>query len=299
MRLGHICSGWRRLALSTPILWSSIHCNTREYAEPSIIRCGELVQAWLDRSRDCPLSISNHKFAATRTTWIEELLLRVSRRLRHLDLVAHLREIPTLLKLGGDDLPILESIQLGANIGERDLDLWNNVTVFQIPSLRKVKLEAIGDVRTLPLPWSQLTELGLGCIVPWGTDESGSLNLRNGLELLRGCPTLVQCCLTITSGPPLVTGGTNQPPLSVSVRLQVANGYAWCSEAAVVQLIRARMEAGNPVEEIDIKFGRQTETDILPDLQPFISEGLRVNLRYLTAFKWEYNAREGLSLDEV
>ncbi|KAJ6611389.1 hypothetical protein B0H10DRAFT_1953062 [Mycena sp. CBHHK59/15] len=36
MRLGHICSGWRRLALSTPILWSSIHSNTREYAEPSI-----------------------------------------------------------------------------------------------------------------------------------------------------------------------------------------------------------------------------------------------------------------------
>ncbi|KAJ6622566.1 hypothetical protein B0H10DRAFT_890489 [Mycena sp. CBHHK59/15] len=270
----------------------------------------------------------------------------------------------------------------------------------------------MGDVRTLPLPWSQLTELNLGCIAPWQADESGNLNLRNGLELLRRCPNLVQCYLNIvTSDLPFVAGPTvtlvhlqtlivrtvdttieflkclflpnirylhiwdgdvyigptpalqplERRPRSFTVklspelfsrlalvellqrypevsqfilhpekhrhdsifddaflsiltpnpeaptsllcpylkRLQFANGNAQCSDAAVVQFIRARMETGNPVEEIDIGFGRQIETDILPDLQPFISEGLRVNLRYYTTFKWEYNAREGLSLDEV
>ncbi|KAJ6622567.1 hypothetical protein B0H10DRAFT_1787781 [Mycena sp. CBHHK59/15] len=73
MILGHICSGWRRLALSTPMLWSSIHIPSLiKYSQSSIPsdfipRCGELVQAWLDRSGNCSLSISNHDFTATET----------------------------------------------------------------------------------------------------------------------------------------------------------------------------------------------------------------------------------------
>ncbi|KAJ7466020.1 hypothetical protein FB451DRAFT_1041286, partial [Mycena latifolia] len=50
--LGHICSYWRAVALSTPDLWTSFRSLS-----PSHEGAPPLVQAWLDRAGNRPLSI--------------------------------------------------------------------------------------------------------------------------------------------------------------------------------------------------------------------------------------------------
>ncbi|KAJ7504679.1 hypothetical protein B0H11DRAFT_2347342 [Mycena galericulata] len=54
--LGHICHKWREIAVSTPSLWTTISLTLADITSPdSRLR---LLEIWLARSRDCPLSIS-------------------------------------------------------------------------------------------------------------------------------------------------------------------------------------------------------------------------------------------------
>ncbi|KAJ7149623.1 hypothetical protein C8R46DRAFT_1125632 [Mycena filopes] len=54
--LGHICQRWRDIALSTPSLWSTMNLAMRHFRAPqNYLR---LLDAWLTRSKDCPLSIT-------------------------------------------------------------------------------------------------------------------------------------------------------------------------------------------------------------------------------------------------
>ncbi|KAJ7127705.1 hypothetical protein C8R44DRAFT_910890 [Mycena epipterygia] len=56
--LGHICRKWREIALSTPSLWTDIGLYLGNVAaHESQLR---LLETWLRRSRECPLSISLH-----------------------------------------------------------------------------------------------------------------------------------------------------------------------------------------------------------------------------------------------
>jgi hypothetical protein len=40
------------------------------------------------------------------------------------------------------------------------------------------------------------------------------------------------------------------------------------------------------------------ETDIMPELQSFISDGLQVSLNYLEVSRWKFDARAGLTEPE-
>ncbi|KAF7346051.1 hypothetical protein MSAN_01831100 [Mycena sanguinolenta] len=66
------------------------------------------------------------------------------------------------------------------------------------------------------------------------------------------------------------------------------------SDAAALALIQARMAMATPLRRFRAEFIRKKELDIIPELQSFISDGLRVTLEYPPLR--EFKARAGLDV---
>ncbi|KAF7348206.1 Hexose carrier protein [Mycena sanguinolenta] len=65
------------------------------------------------------------------------------------------------------------------------------------------------------------------------------------------------------------------------------------SDAAVLAFIKARMAIPTPLQQFRVRFDRPREVDIMPELETFIADGLRVALEYPPP-QWNFDAREGL-----
>ncbi|KAJ7367372.1 hypothetical protein DFH08DRAFT_765167 [Mycena albidolilacea] len=65
------------------------------------------------------------------------------------------------------------------------------------------------------------------------------------------------------------------------------------SDTAALGFVRGRMTMAVPLQHFRVQFDRPLEVDIVLDLQPFISDGLRVELEYPTV-AWKFDARVGL-----
>ncbi|KAJ6451469.1 hypothetical protein C8R47DRAFT_998467 [Mycena vitilis] len=82
--LCQICSAWRMIALSTPMLWASMRLNLPSRSD---IAASAVVQLWLQRSAASPISFSLEELwtrAAIDPTFIE--LSKSSERWRHVEL---------------------------------------------------------------------------------------------------------------------------------------------------------------------------------------------------------------------
>ncbi|KAF8155667.1 hypothetical protein B0H34DRAFT_859994 [Crassisporium funariophilum] len=71
LRLSHVCASWRTLANGLPSLWNSISIMGKAKILP------ELLESWLDRGMDCPITIYLRQMDATEST-IENLLSALS-----------------------------------------------------------------------------------------------------------------------------------------------------------------------------------------------------------------------------
>ncbi|KAF8139179.1 hypothetical protein K438DRAFT_1880396 [Mycena galopus ATCC 62051] len=67
----------------------------------------------------------------------------------------------------------------------------------------------------------------------------------------------------------------------------------WFSDAAALALVKARMAMPTPLRQFQVQFDRPMKLDIMPELQPFISNGLQVALEYYPP-AWKSRVREGL-----
>ncbi|KAJ6561962.1 hypothetical protein B0H19DRAFT_1259591 [Mycena capillaripes] len=66
-------------------------------------------------------------------------------------------------------------------------------------------------------------------------------------------------------------------PVLTTVAVQ---GCKYLTDAGLLSYIKARAEGGAPLQRVDIAFDRPMEEDILSDLSGFISDGLKVSLKY-------------------
>jgi len=154
--LGQVCSDWRHIALSTPRLWSSIQLkNMPRYSQHSDTA---LVQLWLARSRNLPLSIS----LSTNIRWIThpviEAVIPHSHRWEFVDLQLPLSLFASLAPVR-NRLPLLRAVKLcvvpsfdSAESISPSLELLECA-----PKLRGIYLSSCASPFTLKLPWSQVT----------------------------------------------------------------------------------------------------------------------------------------------
>ncbi|KAJ7187349.1 hypothetical protein C8R46DRAFT_288122 [Mycena filopes] len=167
--LTQICGKWREIALSTPELWraSAFHLDIppdprlraarRAQLEPS--RC----QAWLERSRACPLSLQlvSHWYQDHErvSQFLDAVIIPHRARWEHLKL--DFGDAGPLLRLGGSPMPLLLHLEVNLAYGKPF-----PVSVFHdAPLLRTVVLN-FHAIAALVLPWAQLTKVVLHHVYP-------------------------------------------------------------------------------------------------------------------------------------
>ncbi|KAF9471684.1 hypothetical protein BDN70DRAFT_887820 [Pholiota conissans] len=160
--LGTICRTWRRIAWSSPELWSTLAidiCNTRDGV-------ADIIQPWLDRSCEFPLSInlystrklsrSGHCHVSPSSIYepyflpLMDLLEKYVERCRCIRVAAEDR-LMKLVKLG-ERLPTLDTLELNV---EEEEDRWSfktRVKITQSPKLRNVHISGL-NLRQVNLKW--------------------------------------------------------------------------------------------------------------------------------------------------
>ncbi|KZP28627.1 hypothetical protein FIBSPDRAFT_245318 [Athelia psychrophila] len=158
----HVCQQWRQVALSTPTLWNHISaCVDASQRNTRLML--ECVEAWLTRTRDCPLSINIRcQLTGSPDIWnaLLDLLLPQSHRWRHAA-IASLHK--TDLSRVRNNLPLLETLDLSLLYPEHvSTDSFENT-----PMLKTVFVDVRNGYRKSGgLPWSQLTYFkAAGCTV--------------------------------------------------------------------------------------------------------------------------------------
>ncbi|KAF7374267.1 F-box domain-containing protein [Mycena sanguinolenta] len=212
--LAHVCSGWRKIALATPQLWSSLHVVV-----PNSVRLWSMcsaVDVWLARSGTLPLSITLAVSAVCERSSDDvatmiDVLVKFSLRWKRVKITLTPRTVLTpLTNLRVSDVPMLESIAF-TSIGS---GFWMNVvTPFPIPwrsfnfisspSIRRVSIASLGgNFLSLALPWPLLQSLNFSA-TSHKNSNSYQMTVIVALVILRQCPNLTQCTICLTSGPEL------------------------------------------------------------------------------------------------
>ncbi|KAF7357480.1 Cytochrome P450 [Mycena sanguinolenta] len=177
-RISHICSYWRRVAHSTPRLWTrtlEVHlCEKRNVADG--------LKTWLERSAPLPVSLVFTPIRDINLPILEEAL-RVAPRCRSLQFDPNSTMPPWLTRrLAQCSLDHLEALDLG-RVHARGEE--HSSSSFTAPRLRKLSMVHLGALQIV-VPWAQLTELNLGC---------GSLDVI--FEVLGQCANLTEASIRI------------------------------------------------------------------------------------------------------
>ncbi|KAJ6582867.1 hypothetical protein DFH09DRAFT_1144801 [Mycena vulgaris] len=195
--LCQICSHWRRLALSTPRLWAAVHVVIPNETKAQVL--AGLLKNWLNRSGVLPLSIS---VVFSRVwTWEDDavapalgLLTSFSRRWGNIQFdFPHHGYFAAFANLCPDDVPMLQSITVHGlhqsfSGGQLDDSLsYQFMSFLDTPSLRKVIIGYIRELRTLKLPWANLSVLIVEDVIP----------CDDAIAILRQCPALETCVFSI------------------------------------------------------------------------------------------------------
>ncbi|KAJ6598524.1 hypothetical protein B0H10DRAFT_2441478 [Mycena sp. CBHHK59/15] len=191
--LCQICRPWRRLALSTPRLWASLHVATAPSGDQQ--KVNDAVNVWISRSGSVPLSLS--LFESPINTFylgvslVMKTFIRVANRWKNVRFeLAPERHLAPLAVLSPDDVPMLQSAvveyQPEPEGDPPDVSALNFLSFMGAPTLRRVSLRFIATgYDSLPLHWQTLLHLSIK--VP--------VDVREVLAVLQQSPKLETCNL--------------------------------------------------------------------------------------------------------
>ncbi|KAJ7906828.1 hypothetical protein B0H13DRAFT_1716163 [Mycena leptocephala] len=213
--LGRICSFWRAISLSTPRLWTCLHVveptrsppdsNMTALFEKRHTQRLETMKDWLDRSGNCPLSISLEGalyFGGVDPCLFLQALIPFASRWRTINFAAQAPRLTEALShLTESDMPILQDLAIYERpvhtgpVLSPPVNSWASTGIIRCPRLSKLSLSAeIFSPTELPLRWSQLTSLSLHDLA-W--ESSIPLTTDRALQMLSQCPLLRTCSLSI------------------------------------------------------------------------------------------------------
>ncbi|KAJ7472636.1 hypothetical protein FB451DRAFT_1089514, partial [Mycena latifolia] len=164
--LCHICRAWRRLALSTPRLWATLHIVAP--GTPSeLLEIDERINTWLSQSGSLPLSISIVRCQTTAFGFdiskLLETLIRFSNRWNHLhlSLTSHSSFKP-FATLAPEDVPMLRSLVLDAfSIWDSPPTIGSDIMSFLSTNLLRLSLRQ-PHLLDFPVQWDKLRHLSIG-----------------------------------------------------------------------------------------------------------------------------------------
>ncbi|KAJ7134682.1 hypothetical protein C8R44DRAFT_771135 [Mycena epipterygia] len=210
--LGRICSSWRTISLSTPRLWARLHvvgparfynaaAPTQALIEQKLAQRLETTKTWLDRSGQCPLSISLESspepFENLSSTDAPNRPSTTTLFLRALMKFAP-PELETLLDLTETDVPLLKGIALHQHPYHQPAHRleWRSFGMLRACQISSFSI-SVGDFTPseLPLRWSQLTSLSISG-APWDLPSSEAV-----LQAISGCPALRSCKVFVRDNP--------------------------------------------------------------------------------------------------
>ncbi|KAJ7639316.1 hypothetical protein FB45DRAFT_1055455 [Roridomyces roridus] len=180
--VSHICSQWRRIALSTPALWKDsldiCMCLRRKQAT-------NITETWVARAQSCPLSVKiQGPMDLVKRAGVSEVFRHVALGVQSLELdifeedlvkMPEPLEFPLLRKLtmcvcGGDEVELLDDLVQ---------------TFDDVPQLSQVVLDHL-PAHAIALPWEQLQKF------------TGKFYLLDKcLDALRFMPNLVECAFSM------------------------------------------------------------------------------------------------------
>ncbi|KAJ6504355.1 hypothetical protein DFH09DRAFT_1201440, partial [Mycena vulgaris] len=172
----HVCLAWRQIAVSTPTLWTTLTIEAQGI-QPHFV---EIVDTWLTRARQCPLSVK----IVTPLTKIDdfdgflETFSRHSGGMRSLELNLTVGDFD---KMDGHRLafPLLQTLSTRVVTWDGEVGM----KVFEhVPMLREVWMH-FAPPSFFTLPWHQLTKF---------TGEF--FTIPECLEALHFMPNIVECC---------------------------------------------------------------------------------------------------------
>lgn len=226
LQLTHICSGWRKVALRTPQLWTNV---TIHWPGFTFRVYKSVIETWFYRATPLSLSvrIPQHPpvFKAGKTERdVIKLLCNYANRLREFSFALPQPIIDPLLNLPAGSVKMLESVAVYVNdeiSSPHDSDatddlMWEDYdrrTFQDAPSLRYLTLGGQWDsssiMKNLNIPWHNLTDLTFS-MTPY---EWVAMSFYESplLDVLQRCKTLRNCSL-------FVVGNQNYSWVQGSVR---------------------------------------------------------------------------------
>ncbi|KAK7001300.1 hypothetical protein R3P38DRAFT_3048394 [Favolaschia claudopus] len=309
--LGRICRSWRTISQSTPRLWASLHVvepSRRAFdsnpISPFLARRATLrlaaTRTWLDRSGQCPLSLSLHSApeyedtpedATEHSMQFVRMFVAFAPRWRDVVFTTPVSLVLEVLSHLETEMPLLQSVAF-KYCPHRTLSVPVNCGSFaMLRGARISKLTMPGSIflpDRLPVAWHQLTELVVGGPT-WAMQEGLTSDLL--LRVISRCPEL-RCCKLIVSDlsidiPPDTSTHVELPflhTLAIRCVSSVGTAVSGILNCLSVPQLRDFTLLGSSQESLSLAtffagFGRLESVDIEGNL--FSKPGLHETLRCL------------------
>ncbi|KAF9474206.1 hypothetical protein BDN70DRAFT_866582 [Pholiota conissans] len=195
--LASVCHTWRKIALSTPQLWTFLHVHLSDAS--SVPTYTDLTRRWLRRTGQLPLSISlsfSGTYASHTVSPLFDVIRECSSRWRQLSLRISTNYYDKLVH-GLEVLPSLEEILLHPPTESVWSSAIDSFGVGRTPSLHHLEVSNL-SLAKIPIQWDLLT-----------TFEATDIFLADIMGLLRVGQRLLRCKFVKISGSigifPLVT----------------------------------------------------------------------------------------------
>ncbi|KAL0946411.1 hypothetical protein HGRIS_012636 [Hohenbuehelia grisea] len=193
--VAQVCKRWRQVAITTPLLWSSLSVLMSDFVcLPHI----SLVKTWITRSASSPLHLSlvydgslgyrDGNFGSVQV--VSELFIAHSWRWKSVAFnFTHANPFLDIIsRIPGNGMPILESVEISLRQRPSSANIVHQSSLLAAffrctPSLREVTCRGVCPIMQLKIPWAQLTHV----------DLEAPLSASECLEILRQGRQLLEC----------------------------------------------------------------------------------------------------------